>query len=77
MARKKSSFINYVNQKYCKELGKKERSHLFDYWDDYAMWLFYEKAKEDETKYYAVLEKDIWEYSDKQTGTIKEAKNNK
>ena len=33
------------------------------------MWLYYKYCKEDYTHYYKELERDIWDYSDFQTGT--------
>ena len=66
MARQKDSFVSYVNRKYCRELGKKARTSLFREWDDYAMWLYYDKAKESEEKYYKFLETDLIEYSEMQ-----------
>lgn len=69
---KNRTFINFVNKKYAKELNRPLRSHLFCYYDDYAMWLFFEKCKEDYEEYYYLAEKDWKEYSDMQTGAEKD-----
>ena len=53
-----TKFITFINRKYNK---------TFDYFDDYAIWL-YDKSGHDEG-YYCQLEKDIWEYSNFQTGS--------
>ena len=54
-----TKFITFINRKYGTD---------FKYFDDYILWLF--KAKnDDKDKYYAQLEKDLWDYSDYQTGT--------
>lgn len=66
------TFINFVNQKYSKELERPLRSHIFQYYDDYACWLFYEKCKEDYEQYYINAEEDWKEYSDFQTGAEKD-----
>jgi hypothetical protein len=54
-----TKFITFINRKY---------GTTFKYFDDYIVWLY--KAKNDNKEhYYTQLEKDIWEYSDYQTGT--------
>ena len=53
-----TKFITFVSRKY---------DRAFDYFDDYAVWLYEYKSNNDE--YYAQLEMDLWEYSDYQTGT--------
>lgn len=53
-----TKFITFVNRKYNK---------TFDFFDDYAVWLYELKTNEEE--YYAQMEMDLWEYSDFQTGT--------
>ena len=54
-----TKFITFINRKYGTD---------FKYFDNYVLWLY--KAKNnDNDKYYAQLEKDLWEYSDFQTGT--------
>ena len=54
-----TKFITFINRKY---------GTTFDYFDDYILWLY--KAKNnDKEKYYSQLERDIWEYSDFQTGS--------
>ena len=53
-----TKFITFINRKY---------GMTFNYFDDYILWLY--KAKnDDKDKYYSQLEKDLWEYSDFQTG---------
>ncbi len=66
--RRRITFMNWVNRKYRKELGLPPTARKFLYWDDYAIWLYFEKFKQDEAKYYAALEDDIKAYSDEQTG---------
>jgi len=54
-----TKFITFINRKY---------GTTFKYFDDYIEWLY--KAKNySNTHYYTQLEKDLWEYSDYQTGT--------
>lgn len=53
-----TKFITFINRKYNKD---------FKYFDDYILWLY--DSKPNEGEYYAQLEKDLWEYSDYQTGT--------
>ena len=62
------TFVNFVNRKYGKELGVKTNGRMFNYWDDYAMWLYFKKYKKNDERYYEALEEDIKEYSDLQTG---------
>ncbi len=57
------TFISFVKRKYVKY------GIDFKTWDDYALWLYYKYCKEDYTHYYKELERDIWDYSDFQTGT--------
>lgn len=66
--RRRITFMNWVNRKYRKELGLPPTARKFLYWDDYAIWLYFEKFKQDEAKYYEALEDDIKAYSDEQTG---------
>ena len=56
------SFVNYMTNKY------EKYQVLFEYIDDYRLWLFEKFCSYDEQKYYEVLEDDIAEYSDFQTG---------
>ena len=67
-SQKNITFINFVNKKYRKELELAPTAVKFYYWDDYAIWLWLKKFKEDDDKYYEALEQDIKEYSDLQTG---------
>lgn len=57
-----TNFLNYMNKKY------REYDIKFEFWDDYALWLFYDYKKENSQKYYKQLEKDIWEYVEFQIG---------
>lgn len=70
--KKNRTFINFVNEKYRKSLGRPLRSHLFQYYDDYALWLFFDVCKEDYEEYYYTVENDWKEYSDMQTGVEKD-----
>lgn len=54
-----TKFINFVNRKYKSD---------FEFFDDYVLWLYYDYFNMNEEKYYKQLEKDIYEYSDFQTG---------
>ena len=58
-----TKFITFVNRKY-----SKHKVH-FDYFDDYILWLFYSLCRCNERFYYSKLEKDLWEFSDWQTGS--------
>lgn len=60
------NFVSYINNKY------KRYKVDFKTWDDYAMWLYYKQCQGKTTLYYKMLEKDIWEYSDWQTGSPRE-----
>lgn len=59
-----TKFITFVNRKYNKS---------FNFFDDYILWLYYKKCKCKDDIYYAMLERDLWNYSDMQTGTPREA----
>lgn len=68
MARSRYKFIDYVNDKYKTEKKKhKERDNMFHHFDDYALFLYFGKFKKNDNKYYEQLEKDMMEYSNKQT----------
>lgn len=54
-----TKFINFVNRKYKTD---------FEFFDDYILWLYYDYFNRNEEKYYKQLEKDLYEYSDFQTG---------
>ncbi len=69
---KRKTFISFVNKKYCDELERPLRSHLFQYYDDYACWLFFDKCNEDYEEYYMRAEEDWREYSNLQTGAEKD-----
>ena len=58
-----TKFITFVNRKYKKK---------FNYFDDYILWLYYIKCKCKDSMYYTFIEKDLWEYSDFQTGSPRE-----
>ena len=58
-----TTFINFINKKYKKN---------FKYWDDYALWLYYKRLYCNADLYYRNIEKDLWEYSDWQTGSPRE-----
>lgn len=60
------TFINFVNNKYSRY------KVCFKNWDDYALWLYYYLCNERNDMYYAILERDIWGYSDFQTGSARE-----
>lgn len=57
------TFISFINKKYSRYKVD------FKTWDDYAIWLFYKYSLSCTNIYYSVLEKDIWAYSDWQTGS--------
>ena len=65
-------FINFLNFRYSHVLTDKDLP-FFKFWDDYAMFLFYDICNMNEDKYYELLEKDIKIFSDMQTGTEREA----
>ena len=58
-----TTFINFVNKKYKK---------CFRYWDDYVLWLYWKKLQCNREMYYITIEKELWEYSDWQTGSPRE-----
>ena len=61
-----TKFITFINRKY--------GTH-FRYFDAYSEWLY--KAKNySNVHYYSQLEKDLWEYSDFQTGTPRSKERN-
>lgn len=66
--RNNTTFINWINRKYKKELNYPANVTKFYYWDDYAIWLYFEKFNQDDDKYYEALEQDIKEFCDWQTG---------
>jgi len=54
-----TKFVTFINRKY---------GTSFRYFDAYVEWLY--KAKNcNKEYYYSQLERDLWEYSDFQTGT--------
>lgn len=53
----KITFLKYVNKKYKK---------IFNSFDDYTMWLFYDKHNKNTENYYYALEDDIAEYVEEQ-----------
>lgn len=55
-----TNFITFVNRKHRKS---------FEFFDDYILWLYYIHCKMNTNLYYKILEKDIWDFSDWQTGT--------
>lgn len=61
-----TKFITFINRRY------KRYKVSFTYFDDYILWLFYKLCKCDEKYYYSKLEKDIWDFSDWQTGSPRE-----
>ena len=76
-SKKKITFIQYMNKKYAKELNYPERTHLFEHFDDYIMWLWYEKFNRNDEEYYSRLEDDMMEYSNMQTEYDRNANNEK
>lgn len=58
--------IVYMNQKY------KSYNVIFESFDDYIMFLFYNLCKRDEKKYYSKLEDDFIEYSNWQEKRLRE-----
>lgn len=56
------TFLSYMNNKY------QQYKVNFEYFDDYVLWLYYKHYKQDETKYYKQLEKDLWDYVEFQSG---------
>lgn len=61
-----TKFITFINRRYSRYKVQ------FDYFDDYILWLFYKLCKCDERFYYSKLEKDLWDFSDWQTGSPRE-----
>lgn len=62
-----TTFVNFINRKYNKN---------FRYFDDYILWLYYKRLRCNKKLYYITIEKDIWDYSDWQTGSPREAEKN-
>lgn len=62
-----TTFINHVNKKYKKH---------FRYFDDYILWLYYKKNCCNKDMYYMNLEKDLWDFSDWQTGSPRDNEEN-
>lgn len=57
-----TKFLTLMNREY------KEYEVSFEYFDDYALWLYYEYCKSNEKEYYLQLEKDLWKYIEFQSG---------
>lgn len=57
-----TKFITFVNKKY------KQHNVLFEFIDDYRLWLYEDYCVYDSIEYYKQMEKDLQEYSDFQTG---------
>ena len=64
-------YVDFMNKRYTRELIRREVP-FFNYWDDYALFLFENLCDKNEEKYYELLEEDIKLYSDFQTGTERE-----
>ena len=60
------SFIRFMNKKYREYLNLSKYAVLFYEWDDYSLWLFFEKNNGDVDEYYQDLEQDIMEYTEHQ-----------
>lgn len=58
-----TKFITFINRRYKSD---------FKYFDDYILWLYYHKCCNNTEKYYMRLEKDVWDYSNFQTGSPRE-----
>jgi hypothetical protein len=63
---KELSFMKWVNAKYREELKLHKTAVLFYEWDDYALFLYYDKCHQNDQIYYEKLEDDIKEYVDAQ-----------
>lgn len=61
-SKKNISFMSFINKKYKSILGKEINSTMFYNFDDYALYLFYDKYKMNTEKYYWRLEDDFREY---------------
>lgn len=66
-----TKFVTFANRKY------KDYNVCFEYFDDYILWLYYDYLNENEKDYYKQLEKDLWEYSDFQTGSPRNNEKNR
>lgn len=64
------TFISFVNNKYIKYKVN------FKNFDDYIIWLYYKYCMSNTGFYYMMLEKDMWAYSDWQTGSAREQEKN-
>lgn len=62
ISRYDKKFLTFMNKKYDKY------NILFEYYDDYILWLFYEYCKGDEDIYYSQLEDDLRDYVEFQSG---------
>ena len=71
--KKPKTFIEFVNQKYERNIKKAFRSKHFTTWDDYALWLYYVYCQKNAWLYYSQLEDDLKKYSDIQTEGVEEA----
>lgn len=61
-----TKLVTFLNRRY------KRYKVRFKNFDDYILWLFYYLCRSNETFYYSKLEKDVWAYSDWQTGSPRE-----
>lgn len=57
-----TKFLTFMNRKY------KKFNVNFEFFDDYILWLYYDYFGGNDRFYYKQLEKDLWDYSDFQTG---------
>jgi hypothetical protein len=57
-------FLTYMNRKY------RDKNVKFEYYDDYALFL-YDLCKKDDEEYYICLEEDLREYVEMQSGKEK------
>ena len=65
-----TKFVTFINRKYSKYKVN------FEFFDDYILWLFYKHCRMNTNIYYKILEKDIWDFSDWQTGTPRDREKN-
>lgn len=68
ISRYDTRFLTHMNRKYSKY------KVLFNFFDDYVMWLYYEYCESNRYKYYKQLEKDLWEYVEFQNGKEREVR---
>lgn len=70
------SYISKYDTKFLTFMNRKYSAYrvAFDFFDDYAMWLYYDLCNSNKIQYYKTLEKDLWDYIEFQSGKEREVR---